>query len=423
MYAQVVEYGPPVILPLDEEKAAAVHAAGVRWGKALRLGRNPLDVEIVSAGCSIRARDVAGFVRIGNVSIDIVPKFLNPESAGPNWRTTLWRFLAFAQGIDSIVVSSSGLGVKHQGIADLLADLFIASVDTAVLRGFPLGYRMQRRESPFMTGRIDQHRIARLAIPNGLLPLEVNRLTRDTDFGRLLKWAGSELARLVELSERRGRLHAWTSTLPEVSDTPPTNLSRVWISRQFQHLTVAADIARMLLADHSGDYGNGALNIPGFLWRSETLFEKAMLRLTRQCAQSLGMAADKIPHALATEGSRDEKRTLPTIPDIDVHRAGRSVVVLDAKYKALRGLPNTEDVYQVLSAGRICGVRRVALVYPCEGSGLHVRTLKPLGEGLPTSVDLLSVGFQSFESPAEVRALKSQLTSWLRESEELQAIA
>lgn len=423
MYAQVVEYGPPTVVPVDPAKAAAIQVAGASWGKALRLGRNPLEVEMISAGCAIRARDVAGFVRIGGLSLDIVPKFLDPESAGPNWRGALWRLLAFAQGVDSIVVSTSGLEVEKWGIADLLADLFIASVDTAVLMGYPLGYQTQRRVSPFMAGRIDPRRTARLAIPDGLLPIEINRLTRDTDFGRLLKWAGRELARLVELSERRGRLRAWTSNLPEISDTPPPLLRSVSTSRQFQHLKVAADIARMLLADHSGEYGNGALNLPGFLWRSDTLFEKVMLRLARQCAHPLGMTADKKVHTLATEHPGDGTRTLPTTPDIDVHRGGSSVVILDAKYKVLSGLPSTDDVYQVLSAGRVCGVRRVALLYPTEGSGLRVRTLKPLGEGLPTSVDLLSVGLQSFESPAAVRALKSQLTSWLHESEELQAIA
>ena len=423
MYAQVVEYDPPTILPLNSAQAAAIQAAGARWAKVLKLGPNPFEVEMTGAGCAIRARDVAGFLRIGDLSLDVIPKFLDPESAGPTWRRALWRFLAFAQGVDSVVVPTLGREVDELGIADLLADLFIASVGRGVLMGYPLGYQTQRRLSPFMIGRIDPRRAGRLAIPDGRLPIETKRLTRDTDLGRLLKWAGGELSRQVESRERRGRLLAWTGGLSDISDTLPILLHRVSTSRQFPHLEVAADIARMLLADHWGEYGNGALNLPGFLWRSETLFEKAMLRLTRQSAHPLGMTADKRSHPLAIEDFGHDRRTVPTTPDIDVHRAGNSVVILDAKYKVLNRLPSADDVYQVMSAGRVRGVRRVALLYPSDGSGLQLRTLKPLGEGLPRTIDLISVGFQSFESLAEVRLLKNKVTSWLRDSQQLQATA
>jgi 5-methylcytosine-specific restriction endonuclease McrBC regulatory subunit McrC len=311
--------------------------------------------------------------------------------------------------------------VEDRGIADFLADLFIASVDTAALMGYPLGYQTQRRLSPFMSGRIDPRRIARLAIPDGQLPVEMKRLTRDTDLGRLLKWAGRELSRLVESGERRGRLRAWIANLPEVADTPRTLLRSASVSHQFPHLKVAIDIAHMLLADHWGEYGNGALNLPGFLWRSETLFEKAMLRLARQSAHPLGMTADKRRHRLAIESGGTGR--LSTTPDIDVHRGGESVVLLDAKYKILGEMPSTDDVYQVVSAGRVCSVRRVGLLYPSEGLGLHVRTFDVMGAGMPSILALVSVGFQSFESLATVRVLKTQLTSWFRESGRARATA
>ena len=52
-------------------------------------------------------------------------------------------------------------------------------------------------------------------------------------------------------------------------------------------------------------------------------------------------------------------------------------------------LPSVDDVYQVLSAGRVCGVQKVALLYPYTGLGLQVQALSPLGEGLPKIVDLI----------------------------------
>jgi 5-methylcytosine-specific restriction endonuclease McrBC regulatory subunit McrC len=413
MYGQVVEYGPAAILNLTDAQVLALRGASARWGKALRLSQEPLEIEVLSQGVAVRARDVAGFVRVGDLSLDVIPKFLDPTIVGSIWRRSLWRFLAFAQGIDSISVTTSGLEVDERGVADLLADLFVASVDSATLMGYPLGYETQRRLSQFMCGRIDTRRISRLALPDGKLPIETRRLTRNTEIGQLLKWAANELARLVETPERRGRLRAWTAGLPEVADGPPRTVRNVATARQFPHLTVAVDIALMLLADHWGEYGHGSLNLPGFLWRSETLFEKAMLRLARKSAHRLGMTADKRSHPLASEAVNGVTRVLSTTPDIDVHQAGSTCVLLDAKYKVLGGTPSVADLYQVLSGGRACGADRVALLYPNEGSGLSVRTLVPLGAGNPLRVDLISVGLSSFEALSSLRQLIAELTSWI----------
>lgn len=413
MYAQIVEYGPAVVLDLPDADVLALKTANKEWGKALRLGREPLQIERVTAGTSIQAKDVAGFVRVGHLSLDVIPKFLDPAIVGPSWRRSLWRFMAFAQGIDSIAVPASGLEVNETGVADLLADLFLGSVESAAIMGYPLGYETQRRQSPFMSGRLDMRRIARLAIPDGKLPVETRRLTRNTEIGRLLKWAARELGHSVETPERRGRLFAWASGLPDVTDGPPRTVRNVATARQFPHLSVAVDIALMLLEDHWGVYGGGKLNLPGFLWRSETLFEKAMLRLARKSAHPLGMTADKKSRALATYSAGGQVKSISTTPDIDVHRAGETHVLLDAKYKVLGERPSVEDLYQVLSGGRVSHASRVALVYPSEGTGLSVRSLTPLGKGDPQVVELVLVGLASFEAPSSVRQLVGQVSDWI----------
>src|SRR5262249_54057652 len=52
-------------------------------------------------------------------------------------------------------------------------------------------------------------------------------------------------------------------------------------------------------------------------------------------------------------------------PDLTVDRAGRPVLVLDAKWKSLDATPLvTDDLYQVLAYCTGLGVRRAALLYP-----------------------------------------------------------
>jgi hypothetical protein len=175
----------------------------------------------------------------------------------------------------------------------------------------------------------------------------------------------------------------------------------------------------MLLENRWSDYGQGALEVPGFLWRSDTLFEKAMLRLVRQCARAVGMSAEKRSYLVATGCIGGEKLAVHTTPDIGVYRGTKPITLLDSKYKLLHGVPSADDLYQVSSGGRVGEVKRAALIYPRDGLGLQVNTFTLLGDGFPLDVDVLSIGFQSFASFSTLVKLKHDLTRWLVESEKL----
>lgn len=414
MYARVVEYGPPVELALTKEQVSSLVSLNTYWKRSLRLPRPPLVIEPTLGGVALRARDVAGFVRAGQVSLDIVPKFLDPDEVGARWRVGLWRLLAFASGIDAIPVPTEGIESDHDGIADLLADMFLRGIRSASQLGLPLGYQTQHELSPFLSGRLDPQRLGRLAIPDGLVPVRGMRLSRDTDNGRLLRWASLKLSALVDSRHRRSELISWAETLPEVRPVPPERFHSHLVARQFPHLSQAFQVAEMLLEDRWGDYGPGSLEVPGFLWKSEALFEKSVLRLVRRSAQQLRLGAEKRTYVLATDPAPDSGGDMSTSPDVTVFEDDLPVCVLDAKYKVLSGNPSSSDVYQLLSSGRVTSAQRVALVYPSAESGLSVRRLIPRGPGLPRSIDLLSLGLISFGSSQDLRYMSRQLTHWLK---------
>lgn len=416
-HADLVEYGSALELELEPADVSELRAVARRWRTALRLRHEPLlAVHLEGSRYAVSARGVAGFVRIGDLNFQIAPKFLNADLAGPGWKRALWRLIAYGHGVDLLNAKAAGTTVASDGIADVLADLFIASVSHAAVKGYPLGYVPDRERSDFLRGRLDQQRVSELLPFTGKLPVITSRLTKDVPTNRLLKWAALELAKLVETPHRRKTLRMWAATLDGVAPHPPRADRVESPNRQYAHLIAGVEIGKLLLNDRSASFGPGTLDLPGFLWDSEDLFERTTLRLFDEAARPLGMAATKRSRPLIQYSIDGSPHQGHTTPDVDVHERGTTRFLADAKYKVLGAEPDNDDVYQVMAGGRVATVSTTALVYPDSGSRLSVREFFPFGYGEPARIDALLLGLEAFASERGVRVLRQDVTSWLEEN-------
>jgi len=254
---------------------------------------------------------------------------------------------------------------------------------------------------------------SRLLPATGKIGIITSKLTRDIPTNRLLKWAGRELARTVESPSRRKQLNLWATELQNVSATPPRIEQVPAPSRQYPHLVHAVEIAKLLYDDREVGYRTGGINLPGFLWDSDDLFERATRRLLSEAARPLGFNVSKRSHILAKISRAGKQISTHTTPDIDVWRGEQSILIADAKYKNLGRKPSNEDFYQVLAGGRVRNVSTVALLYPATGTGVMDLIFKPQGTGYPSTVLVTTIGLESFASRYEIRLLRNKVTKWL----------
>jgi 5-methylcytosine-specific restriction endonuclease McrBC regulatory subunit McrC len=410
---ELTENAPPVPTELTPSGAVRLAEASLRWQKLLKLREEPLRVTPAQRGkYLLQARGVAGFIRVGDVTFEIAPKFLNRESCGAGWRAAMWRFLAYGYGIEALS-DASGKESVTEGIADILADLFLKSLLGASARGYPLGYRVRRRESLFLRGRLDPKRFARLVPITDRIGIIASELSSDIPTNRLLKWAALELAATVEEPARRRALVEWTTELPHVRPFAPLSSQVPLPRRQHPYLVHAVELAKLLLDDRRLDYDVGSFNLPGFLWDSENLFERASRRLLIDAARLLGLAAFKERHVLASTTSAASKSFTETTPDITIRSSTKPLFVADAKYKLIGDHPLNEDFYQVMAAGRVLAVPNVALIYPSLGRSITSTSYKPEGAGDPINVVVARIGLEAFSSRVGIRSLRQAMKDWL----------
>lgn len=410
---ELIEYGPPVKLDIDQSKALEIIRSSELWQRRLKLKSPPFRLTPTSDHqFNFEARGIAGFIRIGDLTLEIAPKFLNHETIGPNWRSAMWRFLSYGRGIQALSQTSGIMGFEA-GIADILADMFLASLNGASVRGYPLGYRSRRVDSAFVSGRLDPKKFSKLLPVTGKIGIIADRLTQDIPTNRLLKWAGLELSKSVESPARRKRLEVWSTELPNVSPIPPRIEQVPSPKQQFPHLAHDVEIARLLFDDREATFGAGDFDLPGFLWDSDDLFERATRRLLSEAVRPLGFNVSKRRHVLAKTILDGSETYTYTTPDIDIWSGKCSVFILDSKYKILDQKPSNEDFYQVLAAGRVREVPEVALIYPSSGTGVMNFIFEPQGSGFPKIVHVTKIGLESFASRKQVATLQNEILKWI----------
>lgn len=365
MRIKLQEYGEPVVQKLDTIDLVALAEANKRWRSTLGLSGNPIRIQDIGNGfVELRAEAVTGVVRVGDIDIEIAPKFLKTED--DSWQSVLWRILTVVEGglIDDRMTSAHHSA--SLSIPDLLAEVFLASYAKGASRGLPRGYLSERREGSTLRGRLDTSRIGEWFARPWILPYISDDLTDNTALARLLRWSAECLSETVQAAARARALRVITGELAHVSNRPPrlAEAQKIPLGLQYKGLEAAKMVGILLLEGAGIHHSAGEHKLSGFLWNSNTIYENYVYWLCRRAASHQGKRINKsessFGHVLSGQGSK-----LKTTPDVVFYNTeGVPIAIADAKYKNFGSRPKASDTYQIITAAHVLGCTRVSLTYP-----------------------------------------------------------
>lgn len=124
------------------------------------------------------------------------------------------------------------------------------------------------------------------------------------------------------------------------------------------------DLCRVLADGLTIGATAGLRPAPSFLLDLERIFERHVTCGIVEAFANSGqhMVAVQVTHTV-TEDAIDQY-DVTIRPDLTIERDGRTILVVDAKWKRWTGSAETGDLYQVLAYGTALGVEAVVLVYP-----------------------------------------------------------
>jgi len=385
------EYGSPVRIEGDAQQLLRlIEDTNVYWQNQLGLRNAPLEVVPSEDGVvRVRARGVTGQVRIGRHDLHIAPKYLPPDEV-ERWQESLFDILAFAD-TPAFRQSSFIRGrVGSGGFIDLLAQSYADTLELALERGAPRGYKQSKELLGTARGRLLTEELYPQVLQNpSKLLFETDEFSKNIVLTRLLHWACDRFSDLVNNTAIRNDLLNVKQQFAGVpaQKPPETTLDRFFLSPKHRHYENAFTIAKWLAQQQGPNLAPGQVEIPGVLLKSRTIYQGFIDSCLRHISNSNGWEYKDEPTRALAFGIK----TISTTPDHYLVANGEQIL-LDSKYKGKTewaeeeghsGTPlRNQDVYQIMAGSRVFNTPKAVLIYPSISERFE-GVWQIEGEGLP----------------------------------------
>lgn len=296
----------------------------------------------------VKFRHYVGVIRIGDLTIEILPKIDREAAGGGNeheaWQKVLLRMLSVARGMRVRSDSEACLKRRYHSVLDMYFNLFLDEVEALAHRGLVKHYRKEEGNTRALKGRL----VFTGHLRHNLTHQERFYTCHQTyDYDHLchqvIQKALSVLSVIGGVPGIRDRINRLRLELPEISDKEITacDFERLRWNRKTEPYRTAIQIARMIILNYSPDIQSANEHMLALLFDMNKLWEGYVYHLLKRandgrydisCQQSQGFWED---------------RTIR--PDIVVRRLSDDKrFVLDSKWKiTTSSKPSDDDLKQM----------------------------------------------------------------------------
>jgi 5-methylcytosine-specific restriction enzyme subunit McrC len=257
---------------------------------------------------------------------------------------------------------------RDHAVLDFLAALLAQRMRERAAAGLRRSYVEQVEQGRVLRGRLDHAaQVRRGPVHKEQLHSRHEELTADVPCQQVPRALAERLLGMVDLDVHVRSL--LRQAVLEYAEVTP----RSWPADELARLAADADaddrplleLCGLLAEGLAPAEAEGQAPAPSFLLDMERVFERY---LTRGVVEAfVGRSRWQVraqPQCVVSRLTAGQPE-LTMRPDILIERDGRGVLLVDAKWKRLRGVPRvTTDLYQVLGYGTALGVGQVVLVYP-----------------------------------------------------------
>lgn len=300
-------------------------------------------VRELRTGLAVTTTSFVGSIQVGPITVQISPKMDGQAFSA---------LLGCSLGLPHLeLLPDHQIGLSPPAFQDLLADRLSAEANRLTSRGLYQQYASQDGRLTSLRGRILFNRLANGPLTSPLLPCRYFERDENVLVNRVLL-AGLRLAARVAIDPAiRGRAHRGAAPLAKSVQAVALNPSTFRaLRRTASRLTAAYEPAfaliRLLMAGYgiSATHGTASVELPGFLFDINLLFQEALGRFLRDWLADAEVAeqhrlTDIFQYQPLFNPRR--KRAPTPRPDYVMSRGGQIVAIADAKYRDLwdRDLP------------------------------------------------------------------------------------
>ncbi len=356
----------------DEVISRAAADSLVATARALRIGGEDGEAILINGHRRLRAQQIVGVLASPSVTLEILPK-IDGLDAGAT-RRCLVHMLARVFDLNVASGAMADLGWQRHDLLEILIRLFCDRLFEAVHRGLSRRYVGREDDLAALRGRLDVKRQFTVLVSTPQkLACRYEDFSADIPLNQIMKAAVTRLLSIARAAENQRRLAELASAFADVSVVPTAALpwDGVVLDRTNSAWATLLNLAKLLLGERFQTTSSGEGRGFSLMFEMNTLFEEYVGRSLKRVLVGTDLDVrlqGPRDHALTAD---DLKPRFATKPDIVVSRNGDRLLIVDTKWKRLKGVIDNPkrgvgqaDVYQMMAYAHVYRCNRMMLLYP-----------------------------------------------------------
>lgn len=324
----------------------------------------------------IKAKNYVGYVEVGDLSIEILPKADKGNAVGSQvWRAGLIDMLQVALGLDLHHVSDGSQQLTRGRLLDLIARAYATELEVLIREGFAKGYRTTESNGVVFRGRlkIAEHLRENIARADRFF-VEYQTFDHEIPINQVLAAALDTLMSCALSSSVAWATKTCLARFPElrVAGVTIATVDRIRLTRATQRYAKALIYARMILAHQNPNLRSGGDRVFAMLFDMNLLWERYIATLLRRAAPSgiristQELIALWLPHGHSARSVKPDIVVSARSATLTVEPAARpaTLLVIDTKWKVPDKGPSEDDLKQMFVYNELFGSPRSILLYP-----------------------------------------------------------
>jgi hypothetical protein len=360
-----------------------------------------------NVGETITFKNYVGLIQMkNNYQIQVLPKieFLHGEK--DKTKQVFMKMLRSMKDFPAKVFSNANLKVDRMNLYEVFISMYLQEVRRLVKHGLKASYVKREENLNVYKGKlivsehIKSNFIHKERFYIGFEEYQINRPEN-----RLLKSTLMKLQKISSSAENTKEIRQLLTAfeLVDISRNYDKDFSRVIIDRNTKDYEILMKWSKVFLKGNSFTTFSGTDNARSLLFPMEKVFEAYVAKHMKKIFSSynLEVSTQDRGHYLFSTLNGKEHRKFALRPDIVVKRDGKSVAILDTKWKSLindKGVNygiSQMDMYQMYAYSKKYDTPEIWLLYPVNSAMKDCgEIIFDSGDGVTVSlffVDLLEI--------------------------------
>ena len=360
-----------------------------------------------NVGETITFKNYVGLIQMkNNYQIQVLPKieFLHGEK--DKTKQVFMKMLRSMKDFPAKVFSNANLNVDRMNLYEVFISMYLQEVRRLVKHGLKASYVKREENLNVYKGKlivsehIKSNFIHKERFYIGFEEYQINRPEN-----RLLKSTLMKLQKISSSAENTKEIRQLLTAfeLVDISRNYDKDFSRVIIDRNTKDYEILMKWSKVFLKGNSFTTFSGTDNARSLLFPMEKVFEAYVAKHMKKIFSSynLEVSTQDRGHYLFSTLNGKEHRKFALRPDIVVKRDGKSVAILDTKWKSLindKGVNygiSQMDMYQMYAYSKKYDTPEIWLLYPVNSAMKDCgEIIFDSGDGVTVSlffVDLLEI--------------------------------